>query len=79
MEEYAWYCGPDFEYFDGLFGRFHEYLAPNGVALMILSEDCKIGRIAEIAQLHHARLLLRHKRWVMGEWNYIFEFKKLLK
>lgn len=79
IEEYAWYCGPDFEYFDGFFGRYREFLAEKGTTLMILSEDCKIGKIAQIASHHDTFLALRHKRWVMGEWNYIFELQQLQK
>lgn len=72
MEQYAWYCGPDFEYFDGLFGVFGDYLAQGGKAIMILSEDCQLDRIREIAGLHGVAMELILMKKVMGERNYLY-------
>jgi len=47
--DYAWYCGENGEYFDGLFSGLGDYTHADSRVLMILSDDCDqemIGRYA---------------------------------
>lgn len=50
MPEHAWYCGEEFEYFKELFATAGSHLNPGGSILMILSEDCALGIIMDIAE-----------------------------
>jgi len=70
--EHAWFCGPEFEYFHGFFGQLTDYVAPDGQVKMVLSEDCALETIREIAAGQGWAMveLERRRRW--AEWNYIF-------
>lgn len=48
--DFAWFCGENFEYFQRLFSTMKPFLAQNGKAIMVLSEDCNIDKISHLAQ-----------------------------
>jgi len=75
IKEHAWFCGENFEYFEKLFLQLPKYLATN--TLIILSEDCDIIKIKEIALKNN--LILNHifEKKVTAEKNYLFNIKKL--
>ena len=69
----AWYCGKNFEYFETLFSDISNHGDRESKVLMILSEDCDIARIRQVAQkkeLELNQVFSRRKRW---EWHYIYE------
>jgi release factor glutamine methyltransferase len=74
--EEAWFCGPNFEYFQKLFSSLENYLNENSKVYMILSVDCELERIQEIALEFDFKfnLELETKKW--GEANYIFNIEK---
>lgn len=74
-EDFAFFCGPDFEYFDVLFDGIGPFLKPDTDWFMILSEDCALDKIQYLAGLRDFRFELekRTKRW--GEWNYLFRIQ----
>jgi release factor glutamine methyltransferase len=75
--EEAWFCGPNFEYFQKLFDKLEDHLNENSNVFMILSVDCELERIQKIAldnQLSF-NLELETKKW--GEANYIFSISKV--
>lgn len=74
--EYAWFCGAEFEYFQNLFPQLGDYFDGQSQALMILSEDCRIETIREIAAASgmHLREMFRKRVW--GEWNFIFKIER---
>lgn len=72
FNEMAWYCGKDFEYYRRLFPQLLEHWNPNQEILMILSDDCKIDRIREIASESGFLLYEVHRKKRMWEWNFIF-------
>lgn len=74
-EEYAWYCGPAFEYFHRFFQGIGSYLESQGEALMILSEDCQLGEIQRIGREYGKEMVLVKRKWKMGEWNFIFRIQ----
>ena len=37
--QYAWYCGPEFEFFENLFKKLPDYCHPQTETLMVLSQD----------------------------------------
>ncbi|MFT7156595.1 MAG: release factor glutamine methyltransferase [Parvicella sp.] len=69
----AWYCGESFEYFQQLFSQIGNSLLPDTEAIMILSEDCEVGKIIDIAISERlvCRELYRIRR--KGEINIIFK------
>lgn len=69
----AWFCGENFEYFQKLFDQLKHFLTKNGRAIMVLSEDCDILKISQLAaQFGYLwKQVAQKKSW--GEWNYLFE------
>jgi release factor glutamine methyltransferase len=70
--EEAWFCGENFEYFEKLFSSLLPWIQINSQVLMILSEDCEIERIRNMAAAHGFKMtkIIEKKKW--GEWNFIF-------
>ncbi|MCI5055406.1 MAG: methyltransferase [Flavobacteriales bacterium] len=74
IEEKAWFCGTDFDYFSRLFDELHD-IQFNEV-LMILSEDCQIDRIQTIALSKGLQLKQYKKIEKLFETNYLFTILK---
>ncbi|OJJ15217.1 hypothetical protein BKI52_39605 [marine bacterium AO1-C] len=72
-EEYAWYCGEDFGYFSKLFQQLPAFMKHNGQALMILSSDCALDQIRQMAQKHHLQWQEIKKVRVWWEHNYLIK------
>lgn len=75
-EEYAWFCGSNFEYFKSLFNSLSDYIGNDSKVFMILSEVCDIQKIKSIGMENEFtwELIMQEQFW--GEKNYIFEIKK---
>lgn len=73
--EEAWFCGPNFEYFEKLFSSLGNHIHQNSKVFMILSEDCELERIQAIGKKYRFdfHMELKTKKW--GEENYIFSIK----
>lgn len=71
--EYAWYCGEEFEYFEKLFFQIGRYMSNNSKTIMILSEDCNIDRIKSIALKNKFNWKLIVEKKIFFEENYLFE------
>jgi len=76
IKEQAWFCGEDFEYFKKLFQQLPDFLN-NTNALMILSQDCNINKIQEIASENKLLLESVFEKKVFSEKNYIFKITRL--
>ncbi|WP_055443827.1 methyltransferase [Lacinutrix himadriensis] len=76
IKEQAWFCGEDFEYFKKLFQQLPNFLN-NTNALMILSQDCNINKIQEIASENKLLLESVFEKKVFSEKNYIFKITRL--
>lgn len=72
-EQLAWYCGENHEYFQKLFSTLIRYINNQSHAIMVLSEDCDIQRIKEIANLNGFEFHLKYTRRKLLEKNFIFE------
>jgi release factor glutamine methyltransferase len=70
--ENAFFCGAEFQYFKRLFAGLAPYCAANASLRMILSEDCNLKRIREIAVEHGWEMKEIERRRKMGEWNFIY-------
>jgi release factor glutamine methyltransferase len=75
--EKAWYCGSNFEYFTQLFEQLGAYMEEHSGVYMILSEDCQIARIKEIAVKKGFGWEEVQRRKRMAEENYIFQLKSI--
>ncbi|WP_462252453.1 methyltransferase [Ekhidna sp.] len=72
VEEHAWYCGEEFEYFKKLFFQLKAFNAEKTQVLMILSEDCHIEKIKSIAKQESLIMNIVHRKKVGGEENLIY-------
>lgn len=77
-EEYAWYCGAAFEYFEEFFEQLPRHIYTNSHVLMILSEVSDLEKIFEIANRKKFRFekILERKVWADGK-NYLYWIKPL--
>jgi len=73
--DYAFFAGENLEYFEKLFRQLPACLHPETRVWMILSEDCDLEKIRELAGLFrfHLSVLYERKKW--GERLFIFEIK----
>ncbi|MFN8348955.1 MAG: methyltransferase [Spirosomataceae bacterium] len=74
--EKAWFCGENFDYFQKLFVQLREGIAEDGKAIMVLSEDCAITAIRQLAEQAGLSWQQTAQKKSKGEWNYLFEIKK---
>lgn len=72
VEQTAWYCGEDFDYFHKLFDQLPMHIQSHTQVLMVLSEDCDLIRIQDIAKQQGFDFELANKRVIRAEENYIF-------
>ena len=73
IEEHAWYCGENFEYFTQFFAQVGNYLEEKGRILMILSEDCELDTIQKIGKQNGFIFKKVVEKKKAMEMNYIFE------
>lgn len=77
IAENAWFCGENFDYFEGLFSQLPKFTNENTVVAMILSEDCAIENIKAIALKNGMAFELLLEKKVFAERNFIFSIKRL--
>ena len=76
VKEQAWFCGEDFGYFQALFTQLPDFLTPANEVYMILSQDCELDRIKDMALSQGCEMnVVREIRKAM-ETNYIFRIRK---
>ena len=73
ITEKAWFCGEDFEYFRKVFPSLAGLTGTK--IFMILSEDCAIDTIREVANHSALTLTLVFSATVAAEKNFIFQIK----
>ncbi|WP_282087750.1 methyltransferase [Aquimarina algiphila] len=73
IKEKAWFCGNNFEYFKRLFQQLPNYISENTNTYMILSEDCEIKKIKNIALQFDLIFDVQFEKKIIGEKNYIFK------
>ena len=72
-QDFAWFCGEDFEYFSRLFYQLSNNIETLNNTIMILSEDCDNNQIQALAKSNGLLLNLIYKKRSAGEDNYIFK------
>jgi len=75
--EMAWFCGADFDYFRKLFAQLKEIFHEDMIIMMILSQDCNINKIKEIAGLSGFIMTPEKKIKRFGEWNEILRITRI--
>jgi release factor glutamine methyltransferase len=70
--DYAWFCGKNYEYFEKLFQELGRYADQHSNIIMILSEDCQIDRIRQIALKSHWKMEMIYQKRILWEMNFIF-------
>lgn len=73
--ERAFFAGENLEYFEKLFRQLSPFLHPESHVWMILSEDCDLKKIQELAGLFRFHLLPVFERKKWGERLIVFELK----
>jgi len=75
--DYAWYCGPNGEYFEGLFSDLLCYMHSGTKVFMILCDGCDIKMIKEMAAKNRVELKCVHKSKNWIESNFIFKIEPI--
>ena len=78
IKEHAWFCGSNFEYFETLFQNLPDYLIQTNKTYMILSEDCDLNSIDQIAQRNQLQLIIVLKQNSWFESNNIYKIEKVI-
>lgn len=76
IAEEAWFCGENFEYFEKLFYQLPNFITENNQCYMILSQDCALQKIKDIALKNNLFLRLLQEKTQAFEKNYIFTIVK---
>jgi release factor glutamine methyltransferase len=74
-EEFAWFCGRNFEFFANLFGSLADYISSNSGIFIILSEVCNIKKIKSIGESKGFKWKIELEKSVWGEKNFIYSIK----
>lgn len=77
MNDRAWFCGEEFDYFKKLFSQLEKSTLDNTDVYMILSEDCDINTIDLLAKDQGLSLNVIYQKIVSGEKNFIFKMTKV--
>ncbi len=72
LKEKAWFCGADFEYFKKLFQQLSKRNKVETI-YMILSEDCKLETIKDIAKSFEYQFILVLEKTILRERNFIYK------
>ncbi|WP_035843245.1 methyltransferase [Crocinitomix catalasitica] len=75
--EYAWFCGEDFDYFKRCFKQLANYFNANSEVYMILSEDCELDKLIEIASENRLSLTPVYQEKIWGEFTVIYSIQKI--
>lgn len=74
--ELAWNCGLHFEYFTDFFSEAIQFMDNKSIIVMVLSSQCNILKIEEIAEQNGFQMRLKNTKKFLIEDNFIFEFIK---
>lgn len=69
----AWYAGEQLDYFQKLFQQLPDYMSKAGKVLMILSDECEIDEIQNLASVHRLSFRKIFAKKLLWETNFIFE------
>ena len=76
LQDYAWFCGENGEYFSGLFSQLADYIHDKTEIIMVLCDGCDIKMIETLASGNGFKLQLMLTKQNMLEKNFIFKIEK---
>jgi release factor glutamine methyltransferase len=76
LQDYAWYCGENGEYFSGLFSQLTGYIHDKTEIIMVLCDGCDIKMIETAAARNGFKLQLMLTKQNMLEKNFIYKIEK---
>jgi len=74
VKEQAWFCGENFEYFENLLLQLSK--RSDHTILMILSEDCDLQKITNIADKNKLQLHIEIERTRFSERTFIYRIRR---
>ena len=74
--EKAWYAGKDLEFFQNLFQQLPDFMNFDSETIMILSDECEIGKIREYAETNNFLMVEVYRKERYWEINFIFKITK---
>ncbi|MBL7703094.1 MAG: methyltransferase [Ferruginibacter sp.] len=75
MQEYAWFCGSNGEYFERLFQSLHQYVHAKTEILMVVFDGCDMQMITGFAAANKLKLTRVHSKQNMLEKNFIYKIE----
>jgi release factor glutamine methyltransferase len=76
IEEKAWFCGENFDFFEKLFLQLAKMITSSTMVLMILSDECDYHSIHSISKNNKLTLHKVHTKKLLFETNYIYQIRK---
>lgn len=78
-DEYAFYCGVNFEYFQQFYFQLQKFLMPNTICYLILSNNAPIPAIHSIAENFNLKFLTVSIQSFSTEELHIFQLERIIK
>ncbi len=75
--EFAWYCGAHLEFFYGLFRQLSSYTHENSCVYMVLSDECDITGIMQLARQYGFTLIKVFEKQLWWEKNFIYAIRTI--
>jgi release factor glutamine methyltransferase len=72
LNEQAWFCGENYEYFNRLFFQLKEKKSTITKVIMILSEDCELDNIMARAKIYNLKFDMIRSESAWGEKNHLY-------
>ena len=72
-KNYAWYCGEQGEFFEGMFKDLKKYLHSSSTVLMVLFDGCDMNMINQLAEQNGFMLKCVYSRQKLLEKNFIYK------
>jgi release factor glutamine methyltransferase len=74
-EEYAWFCGSEYEYYQKLFSQVKQRNLKNCQIIMVLSETANCSQIEMVAELAGCKLIKYRIKRIWWERNYLYKLE----
>lgn len=75
VEENAWYCGEDLEYFQRFFQQVQNFMSSSSNIFMVLSDECDLAGIQKVAESNQLIFKLVHEKRTAWETQFIFNIR----
>lgn len=76
LQDHAWFCGENGEYFSGLFKQLADYIHDKTEIIMVLCDGCDIKMIETLASGNGFKLQLMLTKQNLLEKNFIYKIEK---